>query len=237
MPAYNAEKTIDKSIESILKQTDQDFEIIVVDDASLDNTRNIVNKYIDSRIKLIVNERNLGVAESRNRAIVNANGKYIAFLDSDDVWDSKKLETQRKLFEKGHLVLCSAYKKMDALGNVNDKKIFHKKIITYSDMLKSNFIGNLTGAYNCDSLGKFFQKKMGHEDYIMWLEIIKVAKYAYCSPECLAYYRVISKSLSSNKIKAMMWQFSIYRKVLKMNFITSFFYFFFYTFHAIRKRA
>ncbi len=237
MPAFNAEKTIGASIDSVLHQTDQEFELIIVDDASSDNTLRIINSYKDSRIKLIINNENSGVALSRNRAIEIATGKYIAFLDSDDIWLPEKLEKQREVFNEGISVVCSAYKTIDEEGNVNNKCIFFKEKISYHDMLKSNFIPNLTAAYDSHLLGKFYQKKIGHEDYVMWLEVLKKGQLARCIPECLAYYRVTNKSLSSNKLKAMHWQFMIYREYLNMNIFKSIYYFIFYALNAIKKRT
>ncbi|EFA2545389.1 glycosyltransferase family 2 protein, partial [Escherichia coli] len=103
MPAHNAEATIEYSINSVLNQTDQDFQLIIVNDASTDNTQKIIDRYNDERIIKLVNKVNLGVAETRNRALNIATGRYIAFLDSDDVWRRNKLERQRREFNNGHL--------------------------------------------------------------------------------------------------------------------------------------
>ncbi|WP_149451546.1 glycosyltransferase [Escherichia albertii] len=236
MPAHNAEATIEYSINSVLSQTDQDFQLIIVNDASTDNTQKIIDKYNDERIIKLVNKVNLGVAETRNRALNIATGRYIAFLDSDDAWKINKLERQRREFNNGHLLVCSAYCIMDKNGTVNNKKIFFKENIEYKDMLKSNFIANLTGCYDSQILGKFYQKKIGHEDYAMWLDIISVAKVAYCIPECLAVYRIANHSVSSNKIRAMYWQFNIYRQYLKMNIVKAVYYFIHYAINALKKR-
>lgn len=236
MPAYNAEKYISDSIDSVLNQSIQNFELIIIDDNSQDNTTNIINKYNDPRIVLIINSNNLGVSETRNIGISAANGKYIAFLDSDDIWLPHKLSLQIMCLNDGWDVVSSNY---IAFESNADNKITERKspsIISYSDMLKSNFIGNLTGIYNVQKIGKIYQKKSGHEDYIMWLEIIKKSKKAYCIQEPLAKYRLHNSSLSSNKMKAIKWQWSIYRNELKLSLPKYIYYFSHYIINALKKR-
>ncbi|QDX99373.1 glycosyltransferase [Pectobacterium carotovorum subsp. carotovorum] len=237
MPAYNAEATIDESIRSVLNQDFGDFKLYIVDDCSIDNTRDIIKNYTDPRIVYIKNDKNLGVASTRNKAIEMSRGKYIAFLDADDVWRKDKLKSQYQFLVKDFDVVCSNYETFshflkDRSGGCRTSP----KKITYHDMLKSNFIGNLTGAYNAEKLDKFYQKDVGHEDYVMWLEIMKKAKRAYCIQENLAYYRTSSSSLSGNKIKALLWQWNIYRNEVKLSFASSCYFFLCYVFYALKKR-
>ncbi|KHS85095.1 MULTISPECIES: glycosyltransferase family 2 protein [Pectobacterium] len=237
MPVYNGELTIKSSIDSILAQTYDDFELYIIDDCSHDSTPDIVSEYNDSRIFYIRNNHNLGVAKSRNIGVKAASGEYIAFLDSDDLWIEDKLEKQIYFFSKGFDVVCSNYSTFIS-ENELDFGIERKspEFISYRDMLKSNFIGNLTGAYNAEKLGKFYQEKIGHEDYVMWLEIMKKSQKAYCIQENLAYYRISSSSLSSNKFKALLWQWNIYRHEVKLSFISSCYFFLYYVFYALKKR-
>lgn len=221
MPAYNAEKYIEESICSILDQTYSCFELLIVDDHSTDATLDIIKKYAnnDSRIKIFKNTSNLGVAESRNKAIESAIYKYICFLDSDDMWEPQKLEEYKNAFQQGATVLYSYYTRFS-----NEKKLNEVKCpltIDYSELLKGNCIGNLTGAYNSEILGKIYQKKIHHEDYLMWLEIVKKAGEAKCIPKSLARYRVESGSLSSNKIKSILWTWNIYKNELNYSYIYS----------------
>lgn len=236
MPAFNAEKTIKESIDSILNQTITDFKIYIIDDNSTDTTSKIIHSFNDQRIIYIYNDINQGVSKSRNIGIKKCKGKYIAFLDSDDLWFPNKLEKQIELLEDGWRVVCSNYITFTKNGDGNSKKRLAPEIIFYKKLLYSNFIGNLTGIYNSNILGKFYQKEKGHEDYIMWLEIIKVARTAYCIQEPLAKYRISEKSLSGNKIKAMQWQWSIYRDELNLSFIKSSYYFINYIYNALKKR-
>lgn len=234
MPAFNAEKTIKSSIESILNQTIKNFKIYIIDDSSTDTTSKIVNSFNDERIIYTYNNNNQGVSKSRNIGIKKCKGKYIAFLDSDDLWFPNKLERQLELLEKGWDIVCSNYITFTENNNLNERSA--PEIISYEKMLSSNFIGNLTGIYNSSTLGKIYQKEKGHEDYIMWLELIKIANKAYCIQEPLAKYRVSDTSLSGNKIKAMQWQWSIYRNELKLSFIKSSYYFINYIYNALKKR-
>lgn len=234
MPAYNAEKTIIDSINSVLQQDFKLFNLYIINDASSDKTKDIILSVNDCRIIYLENEKNLGVAESRNKGLKNANGKFIAFLDSDDLWLPHKLSSQLKLLNEGWNVVCSNYTTFNS-SNITLLRTA-PKIIKYSDMLKSNFIGNLTGVYNRQELGFFFQKNIGHEDYAMWLQIIKKSQKVFCIQESLAKYRLSENSLSGNKIKAISWQWSIYKNELKLSTIKSLYYFSHYILNAFKKR-
>ncbi|WP_430247865.1 glycosyltransferase family 2 protein [Providencia sp. PAZ2] len=236
MPAYNAEDTITESIESIIDQSYPNWELIIIDDCSTDNTLQIIQYYesIEKRIKVIKNRINLGVAESRNLSISISEGKFICFLDSDDIWFPNKIEKQISILNSGWNVVCSNYETFNTKGTINIR--FSPEIITYDDMLRSCFIGNLTGMYNAYNVGKIYQKKVGAEDYLMWLSILEKTKNAYCVQEPLAKYRIHDSSLSSNKIRSIKWQWNIYRKELNLNFIRSSYYLCCYIFHAFKKR-
>ncbi|WP_323115967.1 glycosyltransferase family 2 protein [Klebsiella variicola] len=234
MPAYNAEDTISASINSVLEQTHIDIELIIINDCSTDSTEAEIKKYIDPRIIYIENKKNIGVSLTRNRGIEIATGNCIAFLDSDDLWEKDKIEKQLLYIHSGYNIVCSNYFSM-----LNDEIISYRKspeIIDYKIMLRSNFIGNLTGLYNSDILGKKYQKTIGHEDYVMWLDIIKENQKVYCIQEPLAKYRLHNTSLSSNKLKTMKWQWSIYRNELKLSLPKSIYYFSHYIINALKKR-
>ncbi|WP_272668608.1 MULTISPECIES: glycosyltransferase family 2 protein [unclassified Providencia] len=234
MPAYNAEKTIKNSIESIVGQSYSDFKIYIINDCSTDRTIDILNEQTDKRIKVINNTTNLGVAKSRNIGINQCQGKYIAFLDSDDLWEPNKLEKQIAILNSGWSVVCSNYVSFDQKNIIKPR--LSPEIINYSDMLKSNFIGNLTGIYDQSKIGKVLQKKIGHEDYVMWLSILKITKKAYCVQEPLARYRLSNNSLSGNKLEAMKWQWLIYRNELQFSIPKSIYYFSHYILNALNKR-
>ncbi|WP_405078190.1 glycosyltransferase family 2 protein [Pectobacterium versatile] len=237
MPVHNGECTIRKSIDSILNQSFQDIKIYIVDDCSDDDTPSIISGYNSDRIFYLRNKENLGVAESRNVGINFSKGKYISFLDSDDIWHPEKLKKQIDILNSGFDVVCSNYIAFQSENNLMEgRKRMSPEVIFFKDMLKSNFIGNLTGIYNAEKLGKFYQKNIGHEDYVMWLGIMTRAQKAYCVQEPLAYYRVSSTSLSGNKFKAMLWQWNIYRNEVKLSLVSSCYFFFCYVFYALKKR-
>lgn len=237
MPAYNANKTIQESIESILKQTYTNWELIIIDDSSKDNTLNIIEEYRknDHRIKIIKNEENLGVAETRNKGLNKAQGDYIAFLDADDMWINTKLEKQLTFMLNNNLTFT--FTDIIVLNGGKEKEIHFDKVIDFNKLLKSNQISCLTVMLESSLILESRMKSIGHEDYLFWLEIIKKNDIkAYNVNEVLGYYREASGSLSSNKIKAAKWQWNIYRNELNLPFLQSVINFTFYAINGIAKR-
>ena len=236
MPVYKARETIVQAIQSVLNQTYQNWELIIVNDCCPDNSCTQVKDIVVSNLQIfqIDNTNNQGVAISRNKGIAKAKGNVIAFLDSDDYWHPNKLRLQVDKIRSGYDVVCSNYMRVES--NTKTREVFHKSEFDYSDMLKSNQIGNLTGTYRCDHIGKIYQKNVGHEDYIMWLEIVKIAKKGYCIQTPLAYYRVTNNSLSSNKFQAAIWQWKVYRKEINLGLIKSIWFFLNYFYAAYKKR-
>lgn len=238
MPAYNAQGYINDAIDSVLAQTFESWELIVVDDCSVDETARHISSYADDRIRYLKNTENMGVAQTRNRAIDAACGEYIAFLDSDDVWLPHKLAAQVSLLDGGMPISYGDYVRVAEDGRKLGA-VAAPESLRYSDMLKSNFIGHLTGIYRKDSLPDLRFESGGHEDYVFWLRAVKIAGviHATLPGTPLAHYRVLGNSLSSNKGKALRWQWRIYRKVLNMSVARSSYYFSFYIFNAVRKRC
>lgn len=224
MPAYNAGEFIRESINSVLAQTYDDWRLYIVDDASTDETAAIIKQIKDDRVEYTLLEYNAGVANARNIAIEKAQGNYIAFLDSDDLWEKDKLERQIGLLEHGYDVVCGNYSTFLADPN-NAISIRTSPIeFNYHDMLSCNRIGNLTGIYNRNSLGKFYQEHCGHEDYLMWLSVMKAAKRAACVQDVIARYRLSENSLSANKLVAAKWQWHIYRNKMLLSLPDSLYY-------------
>lgn len=238
-PSYKAEKYIVKTIDSVTSQTYQNWEMIIIDDCSPDNANDKIEEYCkkDIRIKLIELESNVGPANARNEGIKQAKGKYIAFLDSDDIWLPQKLEKQISFMEEEELLLSySSYHTIDENGSrINTRNV--KEYIDYTDMLKSNHIGNLTGIYNCSELGKVYMDNVGHEDYTLWLKIMKKIGSTRGVVEPLAEYRIFSNSISANKFKAMSWTWNIYRNVIGLNIFSSSYYFLHYVYYSLKKRV
>ncbi|MDY5684126.1 MAG: glycosyltransferase family 2 protein [Treponema sp.] len=232
-PNYNCERFISQTIESVLAQTYKNWEMLIVDDCSTDKSYEIACEYAkkDSRIKVFRNKKNSGAAVSRNVAIEKSKGQYVAFLDSDDIWLPQKLEVQLKSFQNDVAIVYSFYEKIDSEGNRSDRIIYSPKETNFRNMLKSDVIGNLTGIYDTSLVGKIYQKKVHQEDYIMWLEILRLGYKAICCQEVLAYYRISATSLSHSKIRHLKWQWDSYRKELKLNLLISIYY---YANYAIR---
>ena len=227
MPNYNSEKYVEATIKSVLSQTYQNWELLFVDDCSTDSSLEIVRAFSDDRIRILSMEENGGAALARNKAIENANGRWIAFLDSDDLWVPEKLEKQIAYMQnKGISFSYTDYEVIDENNMV--VSIFKPKldVCKYKDILKHNHIGCLTVIYDCDKLGKVFMPTNAtkREDLACWLSILKKGEEAHCLHECLAKYKVHSNSVSSNKLKMLKYQWRVYRKVEKINVFKSIYY-------------
>lgn len=236
MPCFNNESTIKDSINSVLEQTYTNWELIIANDNSSDRSQDIINEYmeIDSRIKCIINNTNLGAGVSRNKCIDIAKGNFIAFLDADDLWLPLKLEKQVEFMLKGNLALSyTAYQKFDSDGL---KAIINPPLTTtYKRLLYSNVIGCLTGMYSVDLLGKCYMPIIRkRQDMGLWLSILKKCNKAYCLPEVLAQYRV-GMGMTKNKLDAAKYQWFFYRKTIKLGFFQTVWYFFWYTILGLLK--
>ena len=217
MAAYNAEKTIEAAIESVLAQTYKDWELIVVNDCSKDKTKEIVSAVAekDSRVRLISNETNSGVSVTRKKALEAAKGEWIAVLDSDDIWDCDKLERQSALAEEENADLVftgSAF--IDNDGNPINWQLHVPETISYHELLKQNLISNSSVLVKKKLYEQFYAVgDYMHEDFAMWLKIAK-AGYKICGiDEPLLIYRLAKSSKSSNKLKAARMNWNTYRYV------------------------
>ena len=237
-PSYKSERFISQTIESVLAQTYQNWEMIIVDDVSPDDSNEVIEEYCkkDSRIKLIKLEKNSGPAVARNRAIEEAQGRYIAFLDADDLWMPEKLEKQLAFMTEHDLAFTySSYDLMDEDGN-DLGSFVTKASISYEGMLKTCSVGCLTAIYDTEKLGKVYMPLIRkRQDYGLWLKILKEIKTTKGMLEPLATYRILKNSVSSNKIKAAQYQWKIYREVEKLNLFHSVYYFAQYAYHGVMK--
>lgn len=227
-PSYNSEQFIATTIRSVINQTYKDWELIIVDDASLDNTCNIVLDFCkkDKRIKLIKQLKNCGTGVARNTAIKAARGNYIAFLDSDDIWKSNKLEKQLSVMKSTKAAICfSSYELINEQGESLNKIIEALPKLSYTKQLKCNYIGNLTGIYNVNVMGKMFMPEIKkRQDWVLWLDLLKKGGPAIGIKESLAYYRVRKGSISSNKFNLITYNFNVFRKALGFGFFKSTWY-------------
>ncbi|WP_299248790.1 glycosyltransferase family 2 protein [uncultured Lacinutrix sp.] len=218
-PLYNSEAFIGETIKSILNQTYTNWELLLIDDFSTDNTISIVNDFIfkNENIKLITNETNQGAAISRNKGIMAAKGDYIAFLDADDLWKSEKLEKQIVFMQNQDCDVCfCSYEQIDESGKPLNKLVKALPILSYKKYLKSNYIGNLTGIYNAKKLGKITSPNLRkRQDWLLWLNAIKASgQPAKSVQESLAFYRVHKNAMSSNKIALLKHNYWVYKKGL-----------------------
>lgn len=239
MPAFNCEKYISKSIDSVLHQTHKNWELIIVNDNSSDNTASIANEYAkkDSRIRVINQIPNAGCAQARNLGVSEAKGMYIAFLDSDDVWVAEKLEKQLSLLSKKKAqIVYSSYDFIDE-NDVFIKKPFVVAAETnYKKMLGRNEIGCSTVIVDASLLQHhLFRKEFYHEDYVLWMELLALPVVAVGVTDVLTHYRVISTSRSYDKKNAAKWRWKIYRDALKLSFAESTWAFLKYAVTAVKK--
>jgi glycosyltransferase involved in cell wall biosynthesis len=237
-PSHNADTFISHCIESVLAQSFKDWEMIIVDDLSTDNSVSIINSYVqkDKRIKLIQLEKNSGPAIARNRAIEEAKGNYIAFLDADDLWIPEKLEKQLIFMREHNLAFTySSYHVINEDGE-HLTTFQTKEQVTYNSLLKTCSIGCLTAIYDVEKLGKIYMPNMKkRQDYALWLDIFKRIDHAKGLMEPLAYYRVGQTSVSSNKFTAATWQWKIYRDIEKLNLFKSIYFFIHYIYYGLKK--
>lgn len=238
MPAYNAAKTIGQSIESVQAQVLTDWELLVVDDCSFDETCSIVRGYAssDKRINLISQSANGGPARARNVALRVAQGRYIAFLDSDDCWLPKKLERQVDFMIKTKSALSyTLYRRFIVDINQPGSLVELPSSFTYGELLKNTGIGCLTAMIDRELSGPIEFSLIRHEDYALWLSILKNGIVAHGLMEDLGRYRVSSKSVSGNKFKSASWVWNIYRRDEKLSFFQAAWCFSNYAWNAYRK--
>ena len=235
MPMHNAERFIDSAITSVIEQTWQNWELLVVDDASTDSSVYIVKEYEkrDPRIHLLVNKVHVYMPSApRNVGVQHARGRFIAFLDSDDYWLPRKLEEQLPLFEENKVaVVYSHYEKMTEDGKRSNRVVYAPEFANYKRLLYGNIIGNLTGVYDTKKVGKVFFDDIHHEDYVMWLSILKQGFVAKNTNTVTAVYRVRNNSVSSKKFSLLTWQWNVYRNVEHLNIPYSIYY---YSNYAVR---
>ncbi len=222
MPAYNCGKYIEQSINSVISQTYKNWELIIIDDCSTDNTIDIVNKFDDKRIKFLQNPKNSGAAISRNYGLREAQGKYIAFLDSDDLWLSEKLEKQIKFMKENNYIFTYTDYRIQLNGewlpyiNIGPNVVTKRKLYNYC------YFSTITVMYEREKIGLVqIADLKKNNDYAMWFQIIEKAN-CYRFPECLSYYIKHDNSISSgSKWKLIKYHYIMFRKALNKGKIIS----------------
>ncbi len=227
-PSYNCAQFVRETIESVLVQTYQKWELIIVDDCSTDDSQKIIEDYVhrDPRIKLFILKQNSGAAVARTKAMQLANGRYMAFLDSDDLWLPNKLEKQLDFMnEYNHAFSCTAYEQIDEKGNSLNRIIHTKQKVDYNRLLLDCPVGNSTVMYNAAMMGKFEVPNIRkRNDDALWLKMLKTEKYIWGMPDVLMRYRIRSGSISVNKFSLIKYHWYLYREVEHLNVCRSAFH-------------
>lgn len=223
-PMHNAARYIAETINSVQVQTYNDWEMILVDDKSSDSTVQIVEAFCkcDTRIKLVRLCENRGAANARNVAIGNASGRYIAFLDSDDLWHPNKLELQLQFMQaNGYKFTYTAYDRFNDQGQSLGAVGVPFKL-QYDDLLKVCYIGCLTVMVDKNYFGTVVMPQISkRQDFATWLLLLKKVKFAYGMNACLASYRIRDDSISANKFKAATYQWKVYRELEGLSLVRS----------------
>lgn len=228
MPTYNCGKFIAETLDSVKAQTYQNWEVVIVDDCSTDNTKQVVDTYIanDPRIKYYCLETNSGAAVARTKAMELADGQYIAFLDSDDLWTPDKLEKQLAFMrDNDYAFSCTAYEQIDEEGKPLNKVIKTIKKTDYNRLLLDCPVGNSTVMYDVSKMGKFQVPNIRkRNDDALWLTMLKKEKYIYGMPDILMQYRIRANSISGNKFKVIKYHWILYREIEHLSVFRSAFH-------------
>ncbi|MBN2557931.1 MAG: glycosyltransferase [Clostridia bacterium] len=239
MPAYQSGAYIKEAIESVVSQTYGDWELLIYNDGSTDDTGAIAGSYaeMDPRIKVLGGGVNKGIVHARNASIEQACGRYIAFLDSDDAWKPQKLAVQLEFMGINDCPFCySSYEYMYENSEKSGKKVMPRKKASYVSLLANNYIGMLTVVIDRKKVPGVSFELIHHEDLVLWLRLLKQGVGMMGTGESLAFYRIRRGSLSGNKIRAGKWRWNIFYRVEKLGLVRSAGYFVLYAFNSIRKR-
>lgn len=241
-PVYKCESLISETIECVLNQTYENWEMLLVDDCSPDKSSEIIKKYTekDERIKYIKMKENGGAAKARNKALELSNGRYVAYLDADDLWKKEKLEKQIKFMNDNKCGFsCTDYEKIDESGKSLNKVIKIPKKVNYNLFLKNTIIQTVGVMVDTNVTGKellVMPDIRRRQDAATWCQLLKNGFDCYEVPESLSYYRVVANSLSSNKFKAIKMNWYWYRKIEKLPLWKTCYCFIGYAFNAVKKR-
>lgn len=236
IPVYNSSKHLNECLDSVIRQSYKNLEIIIVDDNSTDNSVDLINNYKDKRIKLIKLNKNRGVAFSRNKGIDMSTGSFIAFIDSDDFWKRDKIKKQVNFIKKNDYTFIYSDYTFYKNGKTHDTCV--PKSMTYEDALKNTAIFTSTVMFNMKYLTKkdiYMPDIKRGQDTACWWRILKKGVTAFAIKEPLSIYRVEGKTLSSNKFKALKRTWLIYKRE-NLSFFKRIFCFFCYVFNAIKRR-
>lgn len=244
VPVYNVEKYICETIECVRKQTFENWELLLVEDCSKDNTVAVIREYLetvqDARVRLIRQEKNNGAARSRNRGLKEARGRYIAYLDADDLWVPEKLQKELTFMEEKQAAFAfTGYEFADENGIGLGKVVRVPERLTYKEALKNTTIFTTTVMFDTEKIDKNMLEMpiIKSEDTALWWKVLRSGYVAYGLDENLVRYRRVGKSLSSNKLEALRRIWNLYRKAEGMSIPNSAYHFCFWAVNAVRRRV
>ncbi len=243
VPVYNAGKFIEETVESVRRQTYTDWELLLVLDGCTDGTDRLLEAYCEKqkeeRIRLIYQPENAGAAKARNRGVKEAKGRFIAFLDADDLWKPEKLSHQLKFLEEKNAAFCfTGYEFADEFGHGTGKVVRVPEKMGYQDALKNTTIFTSTVMFDTSLIGKeeLYMPQIKSEDTALWWRVLRQGFFAWGLDENLVFYRRAGKTLSSNKIEALRRIWNLYRKAEKLSVFQSAYYFCFWAVRAVKRR-
>ncbi len=240
-PAYNAERFIAETLDSVLAQTHKNWEhLVVVDANSKDRTLQIVQEYAqkDSRIRCITSADALGAANNRNIGVKQSRGQFMAFVDSDDLWTPDKLEKQLSFMQERQIDFSfHTYRRISEQGERRGKVQCIPEVVDYVGLLSNNSIGCLTVMLRRSAFSEVHFSNKGWEDMACWLGLLRSGSKAYGLKEPLAYYRIVNGSRSNNKLFSAGLRWDTYRKVEKLPFLQSSIYFLQYALSSCLKHS
>ncbi|OYT14966.1 MAG: glycosyl transferase [Bacteroidetes bacterium 4572_77] len=239
-PSYNVAAFIEQTIKSVQSQSFRDWELLLIDDCSTDNSLALIEKYVeaDKRVKLFVTKENSGAAQARNLGLSKAKGQFIAFLDSDDFWMSHKLEKQLAFMKKQNCAISfTSYEVRNEDFSKKLYTIFVPQSVDYKGYLKNTIIGMSTAIIDKNKVGEFeFYNIRTRQDTYLWISLLKQGFVAYGLNEVLMTYRKREDSISANKFKAAKRVWYLYYKLEGIPFFKAAYYLCFYAFNALKKR-
>lgn len=236
-PVYNSSKFLEQTIQSVLNQSFTDWEWLITDDCSQDNSIEILEGHKDSRIKIFKTEKNVGAGAARNISLENASGRFITFLDADDFWKPNFLEEMVSFMKKENTELAySNYARCDENLTPKIEDFKADKIVTFNNLLKTCRLSLLSSMYDSERVGKeFFPEGSKREDHVMWLNLLKKIPEGKPLPKTMAKYRIHASSISRKKTNIMKDQYLVYKDYMKFSTLKSWYYTANWAFNGFKK--
>ena len=243
VPVYNVEKYIEETISCVTAQTCKDWELLLVEDCGTDGTLEVIKRCMDNsgdaRIRLIRQTTNQGAARARNRGLQEARGRYIAYLDADDLWVPEKLERELAFMkEKDAAFVFTGYEFADEQGRGTGKVVHVPHTLSYRQALSNTTIFTTTVMFDTEKIGKkrLEMPAVKSEDTALWFRVLREGYTAYGLDENLVRYRRPKRSLSSNKLEALRRIWNLYRRSERLSLPSSAYHFCFWAFRAVKRR-